>query len=353
MSDRKQNASNVHKPDSEFDRELAMVSRAYRGAGVDSDGPPAAMDDAIRAAARRAVKSGPHSAGKSWVSRWYAPLSAAALVVLTTSVGFLALDEQPELAPAVPREVLSKSKPSTSAAVAPLSAPASSPPVVAQSPAALPPPPAKEKKALAEDRNVAPRDQPAQFPKPTPERNRSEATVVAQSKVLAEESRRETVVKEAPGFVADPLATGALAANKETAAASASLAKRETAQDGRSLGLQASAGATARADAAPPAQAVKAQANATAPVTIVSRTAAAPPVYAPPAPAAQAVYAAPVAPVAPATLSDKAIEPADAWIKRLLELKKQGKAGEFEDALAKFRRQYPNFKLPDELKADK
>ena len=113
MTDRKQNASNADKPDSEFDRELAMVSRAYRDEGVGSDGPPAAMDDAIRAAARRAVKSGPRSAAKSWTSRWSVPLSAAALVVLTTSVGFLALDEQPELAPALPREMLARSEPST------------------------------------------------------------------------------------------------------------------------------------------------------------------------------------------------------------------------------------------------
>ena len=107
-----------------------------------------------------------------------------------------------------------------------------------------------------------------------------------------------------------------------------------------------------RADAAPPAQVVKAQAKAAAPApaTIVSRITAAPPVYAPPAPAAQAVYSAPVA---PATVADKAIEPADVWMKRILELRKHSKAGEFEDELAKFRKQYPNFKLPDELKTDK
>ena len=365
MSDRKQNAGNADKPDSEFDRELAMVSRAYRGVDDGTDGPPAALDDAIRAAARRAVKSGPRATDKSWVSRWSVPLSAAALVVLTTSVGFLALEERPELAPPLPSDMLAQKEPSTKAANAPQSAPRTPPSVAAQAPAAPPPTRALEKKLLTEERNVVARDQVAQVQKPMPERNRNEATVVAQNRVLAEESRRETaangpavaaatpVAKEATGFVADPLAAGAVAANKDTAAPSATLAKRDSVQDdGRSLGLQASAGATARADAAPPAQVVKTQAKAAAPAlaTIASRTATAPPVYAPPVPAAQSVYSAPVA---PAKLADKPNEPAEVWIKRILELKKHGKAGEFEDEFAKFRKQYPNFKLPDDLKTEK
>ena len=64
MNDRKQNNSG----DGELDRDLAAVSRAYQLA--DADLPPPAMDDAIRAAARRAVKSQLHAAGKSWISRW-------------------------------------------------------------------------------------------------------------------------------------------------------------------------------------------------------------------------------------------------------------------------------------------
>ena len=49
MTDRKQNTDNAGEHDSEFDRELAMVSRAYRAGDADKDGPPTAMDDAIRA----------------------------------------------------------------------------------------------------------------------------------------------------------------------------------------------------------------------------------------------------------------------------------------------------------------
>ena len=125
MSDRKQNTGSAGEHDSEFDRELAMVARACRDEDAGADGPPAAMDAAIRAAAQRAVKSNPHAVGKSWMSRWSAPLSAAALVVLTTSVGFLALDEEPELALPLPGEIFLRDEPSVTALTALRSAPES------------------------------------------------------------------------------------------------------------------------------------------------------------------------------------------------------------------------------------
>ncbi len=345
MTDRKQNVSNADKPDSEFDRELAMVTLSYRAADAGSDGPPAAMDDAIRAAARRAVKSGPRTAGKSWVARWSAPLSAAALVVLTTSVVFVSLNEQPDLAPPLPQEALVRTETSITVPTSPRTAPESSATGVLQAPAAPPVTVAKEKKTRAEDRNAAPRDQLAQGIKPMPAQNRSDAGLVAPDAVIAEESKRVVIAnspippapvaatppaKEVPVFVADPLAMGAIAASKYKSALDTKLEKRETAQDSHSAASLASAGASARADA--PAYTQKVQ---------------------PAAPLAAPVVASRVAAALLPMMADKAIEPAEAWIKRILELKKHGKAGEFEEELAKFRRQYPNFKLPDELKTDK
>ena len=75
MSDRNKNAT------SDFDRDLAALSRAYKSAADEL--PSSALDDAIRAVARRGVKSKPHVIGKSWIARWSTPLSAAALVVLS------------------------------------------------------------------------------------------------------------------------------------------------------------------------------------------------------------------------------------------------------------------------------
>ncbi len=76
------------------------VTRAYQRTQTAEDGPPAALDDAIRAAARRAVQSRPQPVGQGWVARWRTPLSAAAVMVLAVSVVFVAIEEKPDVAPA-------------------------------------------------------------------------------------------------------------------------------------------------------------------------------------------------------------------------------------------------------------
>lgn len=68
------------KPESgmEHDPQLAALYRA----GADA-APPAHLDDAIRAAARREVAAGPHRAG---IRRWTVPVSLAAVVLLSVTV---------------------------------------------------------------------------------------------------------------------------------------------------------------------------------------------------------------------------------------------------------------------------
>lgn len=65
-------------PDREHDPQLAALYRAVADAA-----PPAHLDDAIRAAARREVAAGPRRAG---IRRWAVPVSLAAVVVLSVSV---------------------------------------------------------------------------------------------------------------------------------------------------------------------------------------------------------------------------------------------------------------------------
>lgn len=65
-------------PDMEHDPQLAEIYR--RGAQA---GPPAQLDEAIRAAARREVKAGPRRGG---LRRWQLPLSLAAVLVLSVGV---------------------------------------------------------------------------------------------------------------------------------------------------------------------------------------------------------------------------------------------------------------------------
>ena len=69
-----------------------QVKQSYRAALQEE--PRAIIDDAIRAAARRAVSSAPTSMGNRhtarWIARWTTPLAAAATVMLTSSVIFMA-----------------------------------------------------------------------------------------------------------------------------------------------------------------------------------------------------------------------------------------------------------------------
>ena len=83
------------------------VRQAYRDArdarhahdthGSLPSGPPTAIDDAIRAAARRAVAAKPVAIKKNWTKHWTTPIAAAATVMLTASVIFVALDERPDV----------------------------------------------------------------------------------------------------------------------------------------------------------------------------------------------------------------------------------------------------------------
>ncbi len=115
--------SNNHPFDDDTKRDLEVVGRAYRDACKREDElPPASIDDALRAAARRAVSAGPQPVSKNWLRRWTPPLAVAAVVVLSVSVVFVAVEERPELAPApVQKITLARQleKPAASTANAP------------------------------------------------------------------------------------------------------------------------------------------------------------------------------------------------------------------------------------------
>jgi hypothetical protein len=76
---------------SEADQELAAV---YRSAPRDE--PQPSIDEAIRAAARREVRSRPRPSGAPF-GGWRVPMSIAAVVVLSVSLVTLMREEAPEL----------------------------------------------------------------------------------------------------------------------------------------------------------------------------------------------------------------------------------------------------------------
>lgn len=132
-------------PDMEHDPQLAALYRA----GADAE-PPAHLDDAIRAAARREVAAGPR---RTAARRWGLPVSLAAVLVLSVSVvtlmreqGADRLDQPQAPAAAMQSEIVNKDIAETPAAVvreaAPkrrsAAAPAAAPPAETRVPAPAP-----------------------------------------------------------------------------------------------------------------------------------------------------------------------------------------------------------------------
>lgn len=329
----------------EFERELDALSRAYRESGHDE--PPAALDDAIRAAARRAVHARPQSLRRSWYSRFSGPLAVAAVMVLTVSITMVSVIEQPELVPTPVQKAL-----------APRAAA----------------PKAKEETRAAESRSAA-----------LLEKRRNDAPRAAQDKFSSDSMRQ--AAPAAPAAVQPALETpapavaGSVAARSEPAPFVADPAMKIEAK---------------REAFAPPAKDLADVSAAEAPpktaAAMPSPAAARPP---PPAvesaAAAKSMIAAPAAPAAPAVMNtpaetersranaiaaqpqafmrkkqdasnvrEMAAEPAGAtaespaqWLKRIVELRKEGKTKEAEEELARFRKRYPDYRLPAELKSDR
>lgn len=73
----------------------ARLTALYRAAAREE--PPPALDDAIRAAARRAVSSRPQRVSSPFVRSWRVPLSIAAVMLLTVSLVTVMREEAPEV----------------------------------------------------------------------------------------------------------------------------------------------------------------------------------------------------------------------------------------------------------------
>lgn len=81
--------------DPAWEEELAASGdiRARVRDALAEDGPPAALDAAILAAAHRAAGAGPRTVKRGWLTTWRVPLSAAAVLVLATSLSVLLYEE--------------------------------------------------------------------------------------------------------------------------------------------------------------------------------------------------------------------------------------------------------------------
>ncbi len=184
------------------------VSRAYR-AGAEGE-PPVRLDRAIRAAARRAVGSGPRAAFGPFGRHWAVPAAAAAVLVLAVGLVTFMAHEGVPVSPGESTRELPAQTADTREAARP------------QAPGAGPAPPARRvepsdtRPAPMEQRDMAApqareRSEAASATEPRPARRATDEIAIPQ----ARKSIRETVAapshpaREAAGAAAAPASKGA------------------------------------------------------------------------------------------------------------------------------------------------
>ena len=296
----------------ERDTEAAkQISQRYRELGADA--PPRALDAAILAAAHREAGARPAPLVSPGARRrWYLPLAAAAVIVLSVAVTVHMQQEQPDLDAPLPRAA-KPAQPVPAMQPAP-AAQAEAPPKLAQAPAA--PPPAKPEIQSGEIRSLA-KEKAA----PEPKRFTPDPPAAAESAA-------------APPLAASPPPAAtpppAVAAARAPAAAPVPQAAPAERQEARAM-----------ADSArKPASNVGAVAGAAAPPAGRSDTREEPR-RRELTPKMRAVEA-----------RDKlAQEPEtpEKWLERIAELRREGRHDEADKALAEFRQRHPDYRIPEPM----
>lgn len=267
--------------DMEHDPQLAALYRH----GAEAE-PPAHLDDAIRAAARREVAAGPRRAG---ARRWAMPVSLAAVLVLSVSVVTMMREQGADRPESMiePPAVAMQSE-------------------VAKKEAAEPP------TAMAQDA-AAPKRRAAMPPPaeaPAVPFAQAEAPVPATAPVLSGRAA------EAEQGVADSRA--------KTMAAESTNRAEEPAAARRDYALQP----MQRSAPAPMADAAVGASSAR--------------------PAAPAALAA--GPAKAALWQDLVQEPPEKWLRRIAELRRAGQTADAGALLAEFRRRFPDVRVPEDLR---
>jgi negative regulator of sigma E activity len=298
------------------DDDTRDLSRAYRDAATEE--PSARLDEAMRAAARRAARSRPQPVRKTLLQRWTGPVAAAAVVVLTVSIGLMSVEEKPELAPPPMRQVL---KPrSMSPVEAPAVAPASAQATDKAAPAAAEIDLSRETKQRMEQKMkdnlmVAPAQRsPQETPALSLRKNATGRAAEEPTPFVADPGGRASIKTDAPPS-ADAVDQGVPAAK------SAPVPMQEPGLSGPLRPIprkQPAAKAPADGDAQQPA-----------------------------APRAEMRS---IERAKTSTTLDHATESPEMWLARIVALRRAGKDAAADEELAEFRRAYPDYPLPEELR---
>ncbi|MFN0305205.1 MAG: hypothetical protein ACKVQU_33205 [Burkholderiales bacterium] len=327
-----------------------QIARAYRDA-VDDDPaaahPPAALDDAIRAAARRAANTGPETraaAGRrsdaikrGFRRTWQTPLAAAATVALAVGVAIKVYDSGEadlglERSQSVPSSPTAAPAPASPPAVAVVKADSAA---VDRAPLRDAAPPVEaESKVVGESARQPPaaiaRLEP--ISKPTaeatpPGASLSEERVARRKGAVTAETERPKAREESdvPPSMASALPAPAAAPPLAQAGADASLRRDAPAVLQRSadghLALQAEPAPSAgRSWNQPPARRAEME-DRMAPGSTVS-----------------------------ALLAQLATRPVDAWIEEMRALKRAGRIADANTLRTEFQKRFPDVRLPDDLR---
>jgi hypothetical protein len=306
----------------------AEFSALYRGAQRDE--PPSRLDEAIRAAARRAVGARPRPARAPFSRRWGFPVAVAAVLVLSVTLVILVREEAPhELAE------LRQAQPPR--------------------PLALPPA-AKEDRspeALSAKRQPAAGAREREAPVfAVPPSIKSEEASPQRSALPAPPVRAaEPVTKERMRTEPFPAATAPVPTRSDAGIAQPEQRPMEESTRGTAAGqqrLKSELGSNERPSAAQPSNpaappaadqsARRAQSNAGAEKDVQEmRDAQAPALRQGPWPATAGALM-------------KAPQPAEKWLSEIEDLHKQGRTEEARKSLAEFLKRYPDYPVPSALK---
>ncbi|MDX2219747.1 MAG: hypothetical protein SF172_12055 [Burkholderiales bacterium] len=351
-------------------RDLQAIDALY----PDDIEPPASADDAVRAAARRAVRAKPRGESFWWPNT--PPLAAAAVLVLTVSIAFLAMDD-----PIVQELQREPDVPAARVEVVPAPSPVTAAPAP-EAPAriAAPAPAAQAARPVADAaKSTSGKERQAVERAPREETRAQSASATRPPSPIAESAPPQVAsAPVAPAYIPPPPTPAAPVALPVPAAASPATPSPPSApapiSAARALGsneivlaprddprLKAFAKKEtyiAQPDKVAPADvAVEAKIAGSAQRSDAAREAAASPprmTAASTAPAPVATVPVPAAPVAiqnpPAALLQDAPLMPELWLKRIQLLKSEGKLKEAEEELVKFRKRYPDYPLPEELK---
>ena len=359
-------------PHNELERD-AMLTAIYRTAGQAA--PPAALDAAILAAARREVGARPRPAGFSFGGSWRTSLSIAAVLVLSVSLVTLMREEASELTappranvPAVETKLKSsvafddnaatgdgglvrEEQKSKNTGLKPPQ-PASSVGLGMRQPEFMENSPRSKKDAIAGKSELD-----AAGPAGLAKRRAAapDAVDLRDSKVAASTERQR---QPAPLDAQREIVQAPAAAPPGKAAAKPARAVEPAADRPIPFpAIGASSGAltenkTQIVPAATPADRVDPASRGQADYAPAKQAAESPPASVagvPPAPAAP--QAKPASPAVTTSKLERAVDlPPEKWLERIEELRKQGKFEEVRASLADFRKRYPDYRLPDSLR---